>query len=143
ELWDILIHVPLMIQAPGVTPRRIDTPRSGIDLAPTILELTGAPAEPSFQGKSLVPEIWGKAAEARDVVIDLPRTSDNDRRRAMVSGDYKLLAYGDDFRFELYNLAKDPGENKDLSGEEKDKFEEMKGRYRERMKTVRDICPKN
>jgi choline-sulfatase len=143
ELWDVLIRVPLMIQAPGAAPRRIDTPRSTVDLAPTILELTGAPAEPSFQGKSLVPEIWGKAAEPRDVVIDLPRTSDNDRRRAMVSGDYKLLAYGDDFRFELYNVVKDPGENKDLAADEKEKFEEMKARYKERMKTVRDICPKN
>lgn len=143
EIWDTVVHVPLMIVAPGITPRRIDTPRSGIDLAPTIHELLGVQAEPSYQGKSLVPELYNKPAEPRDVIIDLPRTSDNDRRRAMVSGEYKLIAYGDDFRFELYNVIKDPGEKKDLADEEKAGFKEMKARYKERVKSIKDICPKN
>ena len=143
EIWDTVVHVPLMLQAPGITARRIDTPRSTIDLAPTIHELTGAPAEPSFQGKSLVPEMYGKAMDPREVIIDLPRTSDNDRRRAMVWGDYKLTAYGDDFRYELYNVVKDPGETKDLVKAEKATFEEMKARYKERVKGIKDICPKN
>lgn len=143
EIWDTVVHVPLMIVAPGITPRRIDTPRSTIDVAPTIHELTGAPAEPSFQGKSLVPEMYGKAAPAREVIVDLPRTSDNDRRRAMVWGDYKLTSYGDDFRYELYNVVKDPGETKDLVKAEKQTFEDMKARYKERLKTIKDICPKN
>src|SRR5262249_55117430 len=51
EIYEMLVRVPLMVRAPGMTPRRIDVPRSAIDLAPTILELTGAPAEASFQGK--------------------------------------------------------------------------------------------
>lgn len=143
EIWDTVVHVPLMIRAPGITARRIDVPRSGIDLAPTILELTGAPAEPSFQGTSLVPELYGKDAPAREVIIDLPRTSDNDRRRAMVWGPHKLTAYGDDFRYELYDLANDPGETKDLAKADKATFEAMKTRYKERMKGIKDICPKN
>ncbi len=143
ELWEMLVHVPLMILAPGAAPRRIDVPRSGIDLGPTILELTGAPAEASFQGKSLVGELYGKTAEPRPVVIDLPRTSDNDRIRAMVSGDYKIIAYGDDIRYELYNVVKDPGELTDLAKAEKAKLEEMKALYKERMKTVHDVCPKH
>ena len=60
EVYEMLVRIPLMVRAPGMTPRRIDVPRSAIDLAPTILELTGAPAEASFQGKSLVPELYGK-----------------------------------------------------------------------------------
>lgn len=143
ELWEMLVHVPLMIRAPGVTPRRIDAPRSGIDLAPTILELTGAPAEASFQGKSLVGELYGKPAEARPVIIDLPRTSDNDRIRAMVSGEYKLISYGDDLRYELYDVVKDPGELVDLAKKEKGKLEEMKALYKERGKTIVDVCPKH
>ncbi|MEZ4302114.1 MAG: sulfatase [Polyangiaceae bacterium] len=143
ELWDTVTHVPLMIQAPDLTPRRIDTPRSGIDLAPTILDLTGTPADASLQGKSLVPELYGKQAEARDVFIDLPRTSDNDRRRAMISGDYKLTAYGDDFRFELYNLKDDPAEKHDLAKSDKERFKEMKERYKAAVKQIHDICPKN
>ena len=143
ELWEMLIHVPLMISAPGATPRRIDVPRSGIDLAPTILELTGAPAEATFQGKSLVGELYGKTAEPREVFSDLPRTSDNDRMRAMIHGEYKLIAYGDDLRFELYNVVKDPGELNDLVKVEKAKFEEMKALYKERVKGIHDVCPKH
>ncbi|KYG04082.1 choline-sulfatase, partial [Sorangium cellulosum] len=144
EVWDVLTHVPLMIQAPGgITPRRIDVPRSSIDLAPTILDMTGAPPEPSFPGKSLVPELYGASAEARDVIVDLPRTSDNDRRRALISGRHKLIAYGDDDAFELYDVVADPGETKDIKREQGAVFEAMKAIYRERSAAIKDVCPKN
>ncbi|EYF08005.1 sulfatase [Chondromyces apiculatus] len=146
ELWDMLTHVPLLIQAPGIKPRRIDTPRSSIDLAPTILELTGTPlpTDPKFQGTSLVPELYGKEPEPRDVIIDLPRTSDNDRRRALIHDRYKLIAYGDDEAFALYDLVDDPGETKDLQRDKtkKEAFEQMMTRYKERVSTIKDICPK-
>ncbi|WP_437339221.1 sulfatase [Sorangium sp. So ce394] len=144
EVWDVLTHVPLMIQAPGgITPRRIDVPRSSIDLAPTILDMTGAPPEPSFPGKSLVPELYGASAETRDVIVDLPRTSDNDRRRALISGRHKLIAYGDDDAFELYDVVADPGETKDIKREQGAVFEAMKAIYRERSAAIKDVCPKN
>ncbi|XYI03462.1 sulfatase [Sorangium sp. So ce1128] len=143
EVWDVLAHVPLMIQAPGITPRRIDVPRSSIDLAPTILELTGAPAEPSFPGKSLVPELYSATAEPRDVIVDLPRTSDNDRRRALIHGQHKLIAYGDDDAFDLFDVVADPGELKDLKREQPSVFEEMKALYKERSAAIKDVCPKN
>ncbi|WP_438030552.1 sulfatase [Sorangium sp. So ce233] len=143
EVWDVLTHVPLMIQAPGITPRRIDEPRSSIDLAPTILELTGAPPEPSFTGKSLVPELYGAKPEPRDVIVDLPRTSDNDRRRALIHGQYKLIAYGDDDAFDLFDVVADPGETKDLKREQASVFEEMKALYKERSAAIKDVCPKN
>jgi arylsulfatase A-like enzyme len=143
ELYEMLVRVPLMIQAPGITPRRIDLPRSAIDLAPTILELTGAPPEPTFQGKSLVPELYGKEPEARDVIVDLPRTSDNDRRRALIHMPYKLIAWGDDQTWEFFDIAADPGETKDIKREQKAAFEEMKARYKEAVKKVKDICPKH
>ncbi|WP_437803468.1 sulfatase [Sorangium sp. So ce693] len=143
EVWDVLAHVPLMIQAPGITPRRIDVPRSSIDLAPTILELTGAPAEPSFPGKSLVPELHGATPEPRDVIVDLPRTSDNDRRRALIHGQYKLIAYGDDDAFDLFDVVADPGETKDLKRAQAPVFEEMKALYKERSAAIKDVCPKN
>jgi choline-sulfatase len=39
--------------------------------------------------------------------------------------------------------VKDPGETKELSGVEKERLKEMKDRYRERVKSIKDICPKN
>jgi arylsulfatase A-like enzyme len=143
ELYEMLVRVPLMIQAPGATPRRIDENRSAVDLAPTILELTGTPPEPSFQGKSLVPELYGKPAEPRDVIVDLPRTSDNDRRRALIHGHVKIIAWGDDYSWELFDVAEDPLEEHDLKKSKPELFAEMKALYKETVKKVKDICPKH
>lgn len=143
EIWDVLTHVPLMIRGPGLAPRRIDVPRSSIDLAPTFFELLGAPPEASFQGKSLVSELRGGAPEERDVIVDLPRTSDNDRRRALVRGSYKLIAYGDDDGYALYDLAKDPDEKDDVKRKVPEAFEDMKARYKAASAKIVDVCPKN
>jgi arylsulfatase A-like enzyme len=142
ELWEPLVHVPLFIYLPGIRPRHIDTPRSMIDLGPTILELLGVPAHVGFQGNSLVPELRGDAvAEERPVIVDLPRTTDNDRRRAMILGRYKLISFGDDFRFELYDLLDDPGERRDLRKSKPEILRMMRQRYDERVKSIHDICP--
>ena len=142
EVWNILTHVPLMIRAPGITPRQIDTPRSGVDLAPTIMELLGVQKDPEMQGTSLVGEMYGKEPEARDVIVDLPRTSDNDRRRAFIRGDMKLIAEGDDEGYRLFNVKDDWDEKKDLKKTHADEFEKLKGAYKERVKSIKDVCPK-
>ena len=143
ELYEMVVRVPLLVWAPGITPRRIDAPRSAIDLAPTILELTGAPPEPTFVGKSIVPELYGKDPDARDVIVDLPRTSDNDRRRGLIRMPYKIIAWGDDLTFEFFDIAADPGETKDIKRENKAAFEEMKKLYRETVKKIPDRCPRH
>jgi choline-sulfatase len=97
ELWENLVRVPYFFVIPGVPAKHIDVPRSGIDLAPTILELLGVAPTPelALEGTSLVPEITGKATpEERDVILDLPMTSDNDKRRGLVRGTKKIVAYG-------------------------------------------------
>jgi choline-sulfatase len=141
ELWDVLTHVPLMIRAPGVAPRRIATPRSAIDLAPTILDLFGVEKDPRMEGTSLVPELRGKEPEARDVILDLPRTSDSDRRRALIRGDYKLIALGDDDAFQLFDLKSDPAEARDARWAHPEAFEEMKAAYAAWGARIPSICP--
>lgn len=143
EIYEMLVRVPLLIKAPGAEPKVIDLARSAIDLAPTILELSGAPPEPSFIGKSLVPEVYGKAPEARDVILDLPRTSDNDKRRALIHGTHKIIAHGDDEAFEVFDLAADPGETKVIRKDDPALVEDMKQRFKETVKGLKDICPKN
>jgi arylsulfatase A-like enzyme len=142
EIWENLVHVPLMIRAPGITPRRIDTPRSGIDVPATIMDLFGVQKDAAMPGKSLVPELYGKEAEPRDVIVDLPRTSDNDRRRAFIRGSMKLIAYGDDQGYDLFDLEKDPGELKDIKRERKDEFEALKAAYKEASGKIPSVCPK-
>jgi choline-sulfatase len=139
EIWETLVHVPLMVVAPGAKPRRIDIPRSNIDLAPTILDLFGVRPDGSFEGKSIVDEIYGSPSEARDVVVDLPATSDNGKRRAMIRGTEKLICFDDDSHCKLYDLEKDPLERSPAT--KGDDFKDMKGRYRAFTKTIKEASP--
>lgn len=142
ELYEVLVRVPLIVHIPGGAPRVIDTRRSAIDLAPTILELLATPAPPELHGTSLVPELRGASPPQRDIVLDLPRTSDGDRRRALIRGDFKLMSFGDDAAFRLYNLRTDPAESKDLRKAEPERFSEMLAAYRETQQRIVDRCPK-
>ena len=132
ELWESLVKVPLMFCIPGVPPKRIDERRGHIDLAPTIADLMGLPAEPKFRGESLVPEMIGEVpAKKKRIVVDLPRADLMDRRRAVIDGDWKIVAFGDEKQWMLFNLAKDPWEEKDLAKEAPDELERMKRVYQE------------
>ena len=48
-----LVHIPLLVCAPGVTPRRVSALTSAIDLMPTFMELYGAQLPPHVHGRSL------------------------------------------------------------------------------------------
>ncbi len=139
ELWEMLVRVPLLVYIPGITPHHVDVARGALDLAPTICELFGVPPDPGFEGVSLVPELYGAPAPARDVVLDLPTTSDSDRRRAILHENLKLIAYGNDKYLQVYDLATDPEElDKILKGPD---YDAMKARYFDFEKTVKDIDP--
>ena len=103
--------------------------RSQIDLAPTIAELMGVPADPAWPGRSLVPEVFGETLEDRPIVVDLPRCDLMDRRRAVIDGEYKLLSFGDDSSFSLYKVTEDFAEEHELSETEPDRLEAMKSLY--------------
>ncbi len=143
ELWEQLVQVPIFLHVPGATPRRIDTPRGHIDLAPTILDLMGAERsdEWDFLGQSLVPELFGAKAEPRPVLVDLPRDTGNMRRHGVIHGDYKLLAFGDGgYTRRLFNLKADPGELKDLAKTAPEEMAKMEKVYAEtwgKLKLVR------
>ncbi|HEY6558800.1 MAG TPA: sulfatase-like hydrolase/transferase [Polyangiaceae bacterium] len=138
ELWESLIRVPLFIHVPDAAPRRIEASRGHIDLAPTFAELMGLP-EPeadAYSGESLVPEVFGEKVVERPVVSELPRADLMDRRRALVSGDYKLIAFGDDTKWMLFNVMKDFKEEHELSESEPEKLAEMKALYQKLSKEI-------
>jgi choline-sulfatase len=141
ELWEPLVRVAWMFALPGVPAKHIDVWRSHIDLAPTILELMGISCD-GMEGTSLVPELYGKVTPlARDIVLDLPRTSDSDRRRAIIHEHYKLIAYGDDVRFQVFDLDADPEETTSLQKTDRAKFDEMVALYKAKRKDIKDVGP--
>lgn len=140
EIWENLVRVPLFIVAPGAKPQRIDEPRSAIDLAPTIMQLLGQEPDPGFDGNSLVDEIYGKTKpEPRDVIVDLPMTSNNDKRRALVSGTKKVIGFGKDELPKLFDLEADPTEKSPIT--KGDDYTAMVQRYRAASKTIKEIEP--
>jgi arylsulfatase A-like enzyme len=53
------LHVPLLVRIPGVLPRDERTLVSLVDVAPTLLDLAGAPPLPGADGLSLLPLLRG------------------------------------------------------------------------------------
>jgi len=129
DVWESLVRVPLFVHVPGAPARRIEESRSAIDLAPTIADLMSFGEGAGFRGQSLVPEVMGAPAEARPVLVDLPRADLMDRKRAFVDGKYKLIAFGDNTRYELFDVTIDPREEKDLVKSDPDTFAAMKQKY--------------
>jgi arylsulfatase A-like enzyme len=138
EVWETLVHVPLVVHVPGGPPQRIDERRSLIDLVPTILDVASVPQPPRpappgsddfLSGVSLLPEIMGKAEpKPRDVLVDMPAGPYNDARRALIHGDLKLIV-ANEARYDLYDLAADPKETRNLAKTDKDALQAMKDRY--------------
>jgi arylsulfatase A-like enzyme len=122
ELWESLVRVPLVMYVPDARPRRVSNKRSSIDIAPTILDLVGAPLPPpgELRGTSLAADASSDPswkAEERDVYLDMPEGPYNGVRRALITGPtpgMKLIHFGGRV-YQLFDLAADPGENNDLA----------------------------
>ena len=107
-------RVPLLISGPGVAQnRQVDELTANVDLAPTILDLSGAtPTEP-VDGRSLLPflERPGKRTK-RPILLEANSRDDPSPGLPYVgirTDRYKLIKYRSG-ELELYDLARDPGE---------------------------------
>jgi arylsulfatase/uncharacterized sulfatase len=116
------VRVPLVIAGPGLAAARIDSPAMMTDIAPTLLQWIGAPADDGasaahkITGRSLLPVLSGKAASA--YATDEVRVIEVSGNTALYKGDFKItrsvLPLGDG-RWRLFDLTRDPGETTDLS----------------------------
>jgi arylsulfatase A-like enzyme len=127
-LYRELLHVPLMFRVPGVAPRMADDVVELIDLAPTVAELFGVARPQSWQGRSLVPALAGKPLPPRPAFAELLLApSWKHAARSMISADNaRHLFFVFPRRWELFDLAADPDETKDISKTDP-RFEELKG----------------
>jgi arylsulfatase A-like enzyme len=140
EVWENLVHVPLFFYVPGVAPAHIETPVSAIDMAPTILDMLAVDKDPDMEGRSLFASVKkGAEPEALDVVVDLPVTSDNDKRRALISGKKKVIAFGEAGVLQAFDLEQDPGEEHPLTSG--DVFDAMSKRYRDASSHIKEVSP--
>lgn len=116
------IRVPMAIRYPRRVPAGIvrDEMVLDLDLAPTFLDLANEPVHSGMQGKSMLP-----LAKAPDAAFrrewyyeyyEWPNPEGVRPHRGIRTEQYKLIHYADQNEFELYDLASDPGETRNLYG---------------------------
>jgi arylsulfatase A-like enzyme len=123
-LYEGGIRVPLIVGWTGMTrPGSVcEVPVSGQDLYPTVREICGVPPSPDqiVDGESFVPLLKGTGQMRRDALFwHYPHYSNQGGKPggAIRQGNLKLIEWYEDGRSELYDLAADIGEQKDLAGE--------------------------
>lgn len=132
------IHAPLIMTGPGIKSRDTHS-MSGMhvcDIFPTILEIAGVPRPDTFKGHELAP-LYGKSAIrflggnedlVRDTNID-PLHFEMMECKAVIKGNWKALMlqppYAEKPEWQLFDLATDPLEKKNLALEEPEILEEL------------------
>ena len=120
DLFEEQLRVPLIFVVPGHKAQVIDEPVALVDVAPTLIDLMGAPIPSNMRGQSLLPVIThGKAARgpmSRPIFAELlPATAWPHHATMMMEGGKKLIHRISERRWEMYDLASDPGEKKNLA----------------------------
>jgi arylsulfatase A-like enzyme len=150
-------RVPLIVRWPGaVKTGATDALVAGMDHYATILEMLGLPAaaQQALDSVSFAPVLRGKPRPLRKPSIcnypgglSLHKTnkawSPVDGGASVRDGDYKLLEFADGSR-ELYHVATDIGEQRDLSQSEPEVLNKLRAElaaWREEMRTWRDRRP--
>ncbi len=111
DVYEQVLHVPLLVRGPGYTPGRDATPLQHHDVASMILAAAGVPGLPDAAStpSSGVQVSESYYARKRDLQNPALATRFNRVRRAFVQYPYSLIL-GEDGSSEAYDLAADPGE---------------------------------
>jgi choline-sulfatase len=117
SLYQELLHVPLVIRAPGVTPagKRLPVEVGLTDILPTVLRATGVSVPGSIEGQDLLPVANGALPDPMSAAFSSFYSEADGRNLswAVQKGKFKLKMRGP-ARTYLYNLATDPREQVDV-----------------------------
>jgi arylsulfatase A-like enzyme len=121
-----LVRVPFALRVPGVKPGVRTDLVSLVDVAPTLLDLLGAPTAMTTDGVDLAPALFGESLPpGRAVVVH------EQQQWSVVEWPYQLLVKPADNLVELYDLDQDPGERNDLAATHPDLVSRLRARYSE------------
>ncbi len=122
-VYETCQHVPLLVRCPGVVPagRQIDAVVRTVDVAPTILELTGQPPLSAASGVSLMPLLAGRSADlqlrAYAETVEPYALFRLSRIRTLTVGEWKYIWSPSP---QLFDLESDPGELHNVMAEHPD-----------------------
>jgi len=111
---------------PGST---CSVPTSSVDFYPTLVDIAGAmpPANQVLDGVSLRPLLEQRGSLNRDAIYwHYPHYHHSTPAGAVRAGNWKLLEFFEDGRLELYNLAEDISESRNLAAARPEKAAELR-----------------
>lgn len=115
NMFDHSVRVPLLVAGPDIPAGETNRARVYLqDIMPTTLELAGAEKPEDVQFKSLLPLVHGDARKSYDAIYGAYL----DGQRAVTKGKHKLILYPQVPVALLFDLKNDPGEMKDLLGDQ-------------------------
>ncbi len=128
RLHQDVIHIPILINGPGIRPCISNTPISLVDIMPTVLDLCGFPIPPKLDGNSFAADICGKAVTPSRTIyamehyhtwifgrrVNLRHPPNEPFCIAVIRGEYWYLR---DLRggVEIYHMGNDPLQTRNLA----------------------------
>lgn len=125
DLYEGGIRVPMIIRWPG----RIkagsvyDRPAAHWDILPTLAEIAGTKVPEGIDGISVLSALMGEPQREHEYFYW--EFHEKPAAQAVRMGDWKYVRHAPAWRGELYDLARDIGERKDVSREHPDVMEKM------------------
>ncbi len=111
-----LLHVPLIMAGPGITPGERDTITSHLDLRATLQDHLDLRSQPT-DGHSFMPLLSKPDASSREALFAEyhPRTRMDTYNQTLLTEDWRITIYpGNPEWGEMFDLRKDPGEHVNL-----------------------------
>jgi len=129
-LYEGGVRVPWIARVPGVTAQVCDRPIITSDLAPTLLDLSGLPARPDLHldGTSFTSLLKGGTDAIHESLFwHFPHYGNTGSGpcSSIRVGDWKLIHWLEDDSIELFDLAADSCETRDLSMEHPDRAADL------------------
>ncbi|HVX97318.1 MAG TPA: sulfatase-like hydrolase/transferase [Polyangia bacterium] len=118
DLYTAQTRVPFIVRVPGLPAQRSRVPVGHVDVAPTLVNLARGKPEPTFFGRSLVPELAGaRPADEDQRWVFQEVTSERGKKRALVTATRHLIwNWVPNDTTECYDRVADPAEVHDLWG---------------------------
>ncbi len=108
-MYDPIVHVPMIVRAPGNRARTVDDLVSLMEIGPTILAAAGVDMPTYLEGRSLLPYLHDEPIDPREYVF-----AEDNYQIMMRSQTEKLVYYIGQEEGELYDLEQDPHELENL-----------------------------
>lgn len=113
NLYEAGMKPPLVFRGPGIPHGETDAFAYLFDLYPTLCSLAGLEPPADVDGLDLTPVIRGREPSVRDTVFLAYR----DVQRAVRQGEWKLIRYPQVDVTQLFHVADDPHELRDLASD--------------------------